>query len=57
MKDFFSGIIGIAFMLAYGLGGIVGAIYWAIQENLLYVVLSIFIPLFGAITVIHDYFF
>lgn len=54
IRELFSGAIGLAFVLAYGFGGFVGAVYWAIQRDILNVVLSIFIPLYGAISVVWD---
>lgn len=58
MIDSISEAIGQTFMVilaaAYMVGGLIGAIYWAINDDLLFVVLSIFIPYFGAVSVIVD---
>ena len=35
-------------------GGMIGAIYWAINSEILNVVLSIFLPGYGAISTIAD---
>ena len=34
--------------------GIVGTIYWIVEDRALNAVLSVFIPLYGAVTVIMD---
>ncbi len=52
LTDTFGGFVMLVAALAYGLGGVVGAIYWAINDDLLNVVLSVFIPFYGAISVI-----
>lgn len=48
------GAVVSVFLIAWTFGGVIGAIYWAINDNLLFVVLSLFIPLFGAVTIISD---
>ena len=55
--NLFTGIFAILMTLSWGFGGLIGAIYWAVKDELLFCVLSIFIPLFGAITVIWDLLF
>ena len=48
-----AGVI-VIFYICWAFGGVVGAIYWAVNEELLDVVLSIFIPMYGAISMIAD---
>ena len=45
--------ISAVFAFGWIFGAMIGAIYWAVQGNLLQVVLSI-LPLWGAISVISD---
>ena len=54
IKEFFGAGFGLLFMLAYSLGGIVGVIYWIVNDEALDAVLSLVIPLYGAISVIVD---
>ena len=42
-------VLAILITTAWGFGGMVGAIWAAVNDDLLSVVLSIFIPLYGAI--------
>lgn len=56
-RDTTLGLVWIVFAIAWTFGGFIGAIYWAIKGDLLAVVLSIFIPLYGAISVVLDLFF
>ena len=42
------------FGFAWTLGGFIGMIYWAVQGSLLDVVLSMIIPMYGAISVLVD---
>ncbi|MEX2629847.1 MAG: hypothetical protein WD341_07905 [Tistlia sp.] len=51
------GSVAVFFYVLWAFGGFVGAVYWAIQESLLNVVLSIFIPLYGGLSVIYDLIF
>lgn len=51
------GSLAAFFYLLWAFGGFVGAVYWAIEENLLNVVLSIFIPLYGGLSVVFDLIF
>jgi hypothetical protein len=43
--------------ILWAFGGVIGAIYWATQDHLVYVVLSLVIPLFGAASTIADLLF
>lgn len=54
-----SALAGVYFVILamWTFGGLIGAIYWAVQDDLIFVVLSIFIPGFGAISTIIDVFF
>ena len=49
---------GVAAVIVLGaswmFGGTIGAVYWAIEENYTDAILSIVIPLYGAVTVILD---
>lgn len=54
IKEFFGAGFRLLFMLAYSLGGIVGVIYWIVNDEALDAVLSLVIPLYGAISVIVD---
>jgi hypothetical protein len=40
--------------IAWSFGGIAGAIYWAYHRELVDAVLSVFIPFYGAISVLWD---
>jgi hypothetical protein len=51
--DFLGKSITAVFAFGWVFGAILGAIYWAIQGNLLQVVLSI-LPLWGAVSMIWD---
>lgn len=51
------GSLALFFYALWAFGGFIGAIYWAIQESLLNVVLSIFIPLYGGLSVLWDLIF
>ena len=48
------GVVYVIFMIAWMFGGFIGAIYWAVEDELVNVVLSIFIPLYGAISMAAD---
>jgi len=54
IQDFLGTVVVLILGIAWSFGGLVGAIYWAIQENFLFIVLSLFIPMFGAISTIGD---
>ena len=54
MLSFMAGGSLFLLMILWSLGGFVGAIYWAKNDNLLNVVLSIFIPLYGIISTLID---
>lgn len=54
---FAGGSLAVFFYLLWAFGGFVGAVYWAIEDSLLNVVLSIFIPLYGGLSVIFDLLF
>ena len=50
-------IAGVGVMIlgsVWAFGGLIGAIYWALENDLLNVVLSMFIPGYGAISVLLD---
>ncbi len=49
-------IVAIPFFSAWTFGGLAGAIWAALNDDLLAVVLSIFIPLYGAIYCIGEVF-
>lgn len=51
------GSLALFFYVLWAFGGFIGAIYWAVQESLLNVVLSIFIPLYGGLSVLWDLIF
>ena len=51
------GSLALFFYVIWAFGGFIGAIYWAVQESLLNVVLSIFIPLYGGLSVLWDLLF
>ncbi len=57
IKDGVLGLLMIPLLVAYAFGGFIGAVYWAIKGDILAVVLSIFIPFFGAISVLWDLLF
>lgn len=52
-ETFGQGLMLVLF-LAYSIGGFIGAVYWAVEGELLSVVLSIFIPFYGAVSVLLD---
>ena len=55
IKDFIGGTILLILIVLYIFGAFIGAVYWAFQESLINVVLSIFVPLYGAITLIIEF--
>ena len=48
------GALAVLFGLAWFASGFVGAIYWVVEDDALNAVLSVFIPMYGAVTVIMD---
>ena len=42
--------------ILWGFGAVAGAIYWAMNDDLLNVVLSMLIPLYGAVSLIINLF-
>ena len=49
------GVVGaMTVAVAWSLGGVAGAIYWAVEDDLLNVVLSLIVPLYGAISMLLD---
>lgn len=51
------GSLALFFYILWACGGFVGAVYWALHDSLINVVLSIFIPLYGGLSVIFDLIF
>ena len=58
LLDYFLEMLGQLFVVIlfifWAFGGFIGAIYWAAEDELLDVVLSIFVPGYGALSVIWD---
>jgi len=52
--DFLGNIAVTLLFIVWVFGGLVGAIYWAVHDDLLSVVLSIFVPLYGAASMLWD---
>jgi len=52
--DFLGNIAVTLLFIVWVFGGLVGAIYWAAHDDLLSVVLSIFVPLYGAASMLWD---
>jgi hypothetical protein len=50
-------VLGVAFGLTFVMwssGGILGAVYWAVQGNVIQVILSLLIPMWGVASVVWD---
>lgn len=45
------------FAILWTFGGVIGAVYWSFEEDWFHAILSLVIPLYGAITVIFDLLF
>jgi hypothetical protein len=55
--EWVGGVLLAIFCIVWMFGGIVGAVYWAVEQDILNVVLSMFIPFYGAISVTADLLF
>ncbi len=53
-KETAGSIVLVPLIFLYIFSALIGAVYWAVHEDILNVVLSIFIPLYGSLTVILD---
>ena len=51
---FFGFLLAVAVGGAWAVGGMVGTIYWALKDEMVSALLSVFIPMYGAISVILD---
>lgn len=47
-------VLLVPFFIIWSFGGLIGCVYWAVENSLLDVVLSLFIPGYGAISVFFD---
>jgi len=52
--DFVSSVIGVSLAFVWIFSAPIGMIYWAIEEDLVNVVLSLMIPLYGPVTMLFD---
>lgn len=57
LMDAAAGIVVFILGMLWAFGGLIGSIYWAMNDYLLGVVLSLFIPGYGAVSVLLDVFF
>ena len=51
---FFAVAIAIAVGGAWAVGGLVGTVYWALEDEVVNALLSVFIPMYGAVSVLMD---
>ena len=47
-------VLAVCFGAAWFASSVVGAVYWVIEDEALHAVLSVFIPLYGIVTVAID---
>ncbi len=57
LADALGGAFLMLLIFAWGFGGLIGAIYWAVKDSLINVVLSIFIPGYGILSTIGNLLF
>lgn len=51
---FFAVVIAIVVGGAWAVGGLVGTVYWALEDEVVNALLSVFIPMYGAVSVLMD---
>ena len=54
MSSVIGGALAIVLGGAWMCGGIVGVVYWALEDEVVNALLSVFIPMYGAVSVLMD---